>query len=665
MTAILRLMGTVRQDVLSASQQFGRYQLVAKLATGGMAEIHLARRQSTKGRPNFVVIKRMLPHLADDPNFTLMFRDEARLAALIEHPNVCKVHDVGVVRDTYFIAMEHLRGVPMSRILKHTSAQGDALDLPLIAGIMWQACEGLHAAHELKGQDGNYLGVIHRDVSPPNLFVTEAGVVKLLDFGIAKAAGASSKTRTGHIKGKHAYMSPEQILDQPLDRRSDVFALGTVLYEALALTPLFQRGTDFLTFKAITEHAAPDLAAVRPDIPDPLCRVVMRALERDRDLRFATAKEFGEAIVEAAEFFGGPAKPQHIAAMIQTDFGPELRRRRRLLTNVTARVNALKEQAQAALAARGSAPDVDIEEVDIEPEGVQVSRQMSGQLDVMRPRHQEPPPPIPAPEDRSTIVEPIAMGAELDSGPVAPQAQLAPPVDVSVVTTTQPNTWSADSSPGIAAVESVGALSSAAWPRQRESRTKYVAFAAIATMAIAAATAVVCSVTSSTDEKPAEIGAVDRPDRRAASGGVQDNAATRGDVASNPGEAPVLVSPNDGSTKADLVDASAHKAEPDERVTKSGTAVASPRDVGVRDPEKTKDEKRPEDRRPGYYSIDSTPYATIYIDGRRVGLTPLYKMKLKAGRHRVKAVLASGKTKRFSVRIKPGRSVSSGRLKWN
>src|SRR6188472_1584555 len=176
------------------------------------------------------------------------------------------------------------------------SKAGKMLDYRVVAAIICQACEGLHAAHEARDGNGALMGVVHRDVSPPNIMVCGDGTVKLLDFGIAKARGANSKTRTGTVKGKNAYMSPEQILGKPLDRRSDVFALGAVMFELLAVRRLFHRESDFLTFKAITEEGVPEIRDRRPDIPPPLRAALMQSLARDPSGRFATARGFAEAV---------------------------------------------------------------------------------------------------------------------------------------------------------------------------------------------------------------------------------------------------------------------------------------------------------------------------------------------------------------------------------
>jgi serine/threonine-protein kinase len=301
------------------SRDFGNYELVAKLATGGMAEIFLARRAG-----ELVVIKRILPHLADDEHFVTMFRDEAALASKLEHPNVCRVFTLGQAQGTHFIVMEYLHGVALSRMLTRFAKNRLQLTLPQVARIIIDACEGLHHAHELRAGDGHFLNVVHRDVSPPNIFICADGMVKLLDFGIAKARGAGSKTRTGTVKGKNAYMSPEQILGKPLDRRSDVFALGAVMYELLAVKRLFHRDSDFLTFKAITEEPIPDIKERRPDLPAAFREIVHRALARDVAARYASARDMAEAVRAAVAPLGGPADHADLGRAVVKDFADEL-----------------------------------------------------------------------------------------------------------------------------------------------------------------------------------------------------------------------------------------------------------------------------------------------------------------------------------------------------
>jgi serine/threonine protein kinase len=317
------------------ARDFGNYQLIAKLATGGMAEIFLARPNPRDGMApdpkDVLVLKRILPHLAEDEHFVTMFRDEADLASQLTHRNVCHVHAFGEYAGTWFIAMEYLHGVPLSRMMTRLSKAGKMLDVRMVAGIVIQACEGLHAAHEAKGPDGSSLHVVHRDVSPPNIMVCGDGTVKVLDFGIAKARGANSRTRTGTVKGKNAYMSPEQILGKPLDRRSDVFALAIVMYEMLAIKRLFHRDSDFLTFKAITEEPIPDIRERRPDLPPGMRAALIQAMARDPNGRFDTAQAFANAIRQSLATQGGPASPADLAKLLGSDFGDEMATRDEIL----------------------------------------------------------------------------------------------------------------------------------------------------------------------------------------------------------------------------------------------------------------------------------------------------------------------------------------------
>lgn len=338
------------------ARALGDYELLAKLATGGMAEIFLARRASGAelSFDDVVVVKRILPHLADDEHFVTMFRDEANLASQLVHDNICRVHKLGHAGEVWFIVMEYLHGVALSRMLSRLSKQRQFLDVRAVAGLITQACAGLHHAHDARGPDGAPLGVVHRDVSPPNILITTGGVVKMLDFGIAKARGAASKTRTGTVKGKNAYMSPEQILGKPLDRRSDVFALGAVLYELLAVKRLFHRDSDFLTFKAITEEPIPDIRDRRPDLPPAMVAVLTRALAREPDGRFATAAEMGEAVRAALAPLGGVASAQELALIVGRDFADELKAKQEILDQARRTASASDSGEVPSLAAASS-----------------------------------------------------------------------------------------------------------------------------------------------------------------------------------------------------------------------------------------------------------------------------------------------------------------------
>ena len=403
------------------ARSFGKYELLARLAVGGMAEIFLARRRGEGGKDGMVVIKRVLPHLAEDARFVAMFRDEARLAARIEHVNACRVLELGSVGDTYFIAMEYLHGVPLSRVLLRSARTSDQLDIRFIAGVIQQSCAGLHHAHELSAPDGRLLDVVHRDVSPPNIFVTADGKVKLLDFGVAKARGASQKTRTGTVKGKNAYMSPEQVLGEPVDRRSDLFSLGIVMWESLTASRLFLRDTDFETFRSITKGDIPDVLQLRPDVPAPLASVVRRALERDRDQRYANAEELGDAVTAAMESLGGPASPEEIARYIHVRFSKELEAKEDLLEAAAAPDGArLRRLAPASLDLLGSDDDEGTGDDDI-------TRARPGPARAELALGDEPEPPRRRSDRAAAVTIPMqAAVARLGTDPEPPRADPTP-----------------------------------------------------------------------------------------------------------------------------------------------------------------------------------------------------------------------------------------------
>ena len=306
---------------------FGKYTLIARLATGGMGEIFLARLQGVAGFEKIVVIKRVLPHLAGEDRFIAMLLDEARIAARLSHPNICQVQELGEVEGEYYIAMEYLEGVTLADLLRRLSKAGQVMDPRVAVAMVTQACEGLHAAHELVDRNGQPTNLVHRDVSPSNVFITTAGMVKILDFGIAKTPDRLSRTRTGAVKGKWAYMSPEQILRHPLDRRSDIFSLGIVLFESLTGWRLFHHPSEYQICRAITETDAPSIRNFQPALPESLAQVVARALSRDPAQRFATARDMSKALLDASAVLGGPAGLAHVAELVTSHFTRELAER--------------------------------------------------------------------------------------------------------------------------------------------------------------------------------------------------------------------------------------------------------------------------------------------------------------------------------------------------
>ena len=232
---------------------FGRYHVFASLGRGGMADVFLAVARGPMGFNKLAVIKRLRPTLVREPGFRDMFLDEARLAARLNHPNVIQSYEVGESHGSFYIAMEYLEGQPLNKIIAAAIARGEAFDPVFCARVIADACNGLNHAHELRDYDGTPLQIIHRDVSPHNVFVTYDGQVKLVDFGIAKAALSSTQTEVGVLKGKVAYMAPEQAMGGAIDARADLFAMGIVLWEMIARKRLMQG-----------ENAGPRLWALQP-----------------------------------------------------------------------------------------------------------------------------------------------------------------------------------------------------------------------------------------------------------------------------------------------------------------------------------------------------------------------------------------------------------------
>lgn len=275
---------------LANGTTLGRYELLRSLGAGGMAEVHLARSSGLHGFDKLVVVKRILPHLAADPQFIEMFLTEARLAALIDHPNVVQVYDLGTDGTDYFFTMEFVYGENLQTILRSATESGHVLPFEAGIGFCIDVAAGLHYAHERVDFDGRPLGIVHRDVSPSNVMVTYEGCAKVADFGIAKVSNRTGVTQAGIRKGKVPYMSPEQCRADHLDRRSDVFALGIVLFETTTLTRLFDGENEFGVMHRIVSGEIPRPSSRRAGYPPALEQIVMRSLAVDRDRRYPTTR---------------------------------------------------------------------------------------------------------------------------------------------------------------------------------------------------------------------------------------------------------------------------------------------------------------------------------------------------------------------------------------
>jgi serine/threonine protein kinase len=271
-------------------QRFGKYLLLNRIAQGGMAELYQAKLIGDEGFEKLIAIKKILPHLSEETNLVKSFIDEAKLAAFLQHPNIVQIYDFGSVNSTYYIAMEYLYGKDLKLITERYKQRGLPLSIENALYIATQVCAGLDYAHKLKDLRGNPLNIIHRDIGPHNIFITYDGQVKIIDFGIAKAAIQNTKTQDGSIKGKIAYMSPEQALGEQIDHRSDIFAMGILLYELVTHKRMFE-GDAFRIFAKVREADYTPAGIVNTDLPPDLCRLIDKALAKDREQRYQSAEE--------------------------------------------------------------------------------------------------------------------------------------------------------------------------------------------------------------------------------------------------------------------------------------------------------------------------------------------------------------------------------------
>lgn len=307
----------------------GRYELLVPIAQGGMAVVWAARLKGTRGFQKIVAVKSMLPALSEDPQFEEMFLAEAELASRIRHPHVCEILDLGEENGILYLVMEWIDGEPLSALQKAARPRG-GVPIPIATKLAMKAALGLHAAHELKNDAGELVGLVHRDVSPQNILVTYEGIVKIVDFGVAKASESDgTHTRAGQVKGKVPFMSPEQAHGKPVDRRTDVFALGIVLYQMVTGKHPFRGENDMATLHRITdEQPVLPPRAVNTAIPPSLDAAIAQALEKDPAKRFATMLELVKALERALADLGAAGHDEDVAAFVQEVLGDRAEKRR-------------------------------------------------------------------------------------------------------------------------------------------------------------------------------------------------------------------------------------------------------------------------------------------------------------------------------------------------
>jgi serine/threonine-protein kinase len=308
------------------ADQQQRYRVIDRLAAGGMAEVFVAESAGIEGFKKTVAIKRVLPHLSEKKRFIAMFLDEARLSAHLSHSNVVQVFDIGVGDNTYFIVMEFVDGSDLKAAIKHVRDQGRPFPVEQAVYICQKMCEGLAYAHEATNENNEPLAVVHRDVSPPNVLLSKHGEIKIVDFGLAKASTQLEKSEAGIIKGKFSYLAPEAAHGNEVDARADIFAVGIILWEMLAGRRLFQGKTDYETVKQIQAAAVPPITKVCREADQHLESILKRALHRDREERYASARALGSDLTRYLYKLGKPVSSFDIAELVRAPM--QLRRRK-------------------------------------------------------------------------------------------------------------------------------------------------------------------------------------------------------------------------------------------------------------------------------------------------------------------------------------------------
>ena len=638
---------------LDSPVRFGKYTLLTRLATGGMGEVYVAQMGGAAGFEKQVVIKRILPQLAGDAQFVRMFLDEARITAQLNHPNICQVFELGESDGEYYIAMEYLQGLPLSRLIHKHAAGG--IDLRVVAGIMVQACEGLTYAHDFHDPARRIDGVVHRDVSPQNLFVTAPGLVKVLDFGVAKLYREGSQTVTVSTKGKHLYMSPEQVNGDPIDQRSDLFALATVMYEALTGQALFGRPTQYLTLQAIVTGDRPRLRALRPDIPAAVEEVLDRALSLKAVDRFPSGRAMAEALTFAISSLGGPASIIELAQFVQREHVDELSSERMRIQRASARVPASRLSSELPVPALEddlTRIEDDLEVIDEREAGEGYDDDDYDDYDDYDDEDYDDDGVIEADDTAHDAVYDQAYDDDAGEAPTmeAPP-RLAPSRSSRPLEFVRLNAQDE--------VADYFDLRTQRWRR-------YLRWVLVASITLAAALwfgrdwlGLQASAPAPDLDAPGAIPSQADPGRvDEVAGAAQDSrpAMGRGDDPDRPrGDQAGAAPPADtrpgtgGDTRAGERDV---EPPPDD-----DRGARPRRGTGRQGARASADE--PRELADGYFTIDAQPYAEIYVDGTKVGLTPLVMFPLEPGRHRVRAVaVESGKSESFRIQILPKKVVT-------
>lgn len=356
--------------MFGTARTLGKYRLIAEIARGGMGIVYLAMVQGPGGFNKLVVVKELKPELVEEPAFLTMFLDEARLAARLNHPNIVTTNEVGNDGERYFMAMDYLDGRGLDRVRRRARNAGQGLSVPMHLRVLCDMLAGLHYAHTLTDFDGSPLHVVHRDVSPQNVFVTFDGQIKLLDFGIAKARDSMQETQAGVLKGKMAYMAPEQARGEKVDVRADIFSAGVVMWESLAGRKLREGQSEQQSLMALVDRDLPRISSIKPWIPEALDTICARAMAWEREDRYPTALAFQEALEGYLSSTGTNITAREVGQCVSTLFRDD-----------RAETNALIER-YVTHARTAPAEDDDLPVIDVSMSPLSLNTPISSSFDV-------------------------------------------------------------------------------------------------------------------------------------------------------------------------------------------------------------------------------------------------------------------------------------------
>jgi len=651
----------------TARRRLGKYVLLGRLGAGGMGKIYLAHAPGPAGIDKLLVVKRLHSHLTNDQVLVNSFLDEARLSMALNHPNIVHTYDVGDVDGRYFMVMEYIEGQNLGVVLRAAKRSGQYPKSQTWAGLFLGVLDGLHAAHTARDARGRPLHIIHRDVSPQNVLITYEGLPKLVDFGIAKAAMRVSETDAGTLKGKYAYMSPEQVRGDELDPRSDVFAAGIVLWECLAGRRLYKAETIVRSVERILNEPLISPVRINPACDAGLASVALKALQKRREDRFATAEAFKEALQDALDAAGVRYRMSEGKELMHRLFADVIDTQRAVLEATLNRPDdAIDEDDDEPRKSGDSQSDLRMPQLGIRPHhesttpsAARRSPLVTAEGDILSPPAPAAPAPrttrAPRPATASTGSMPVSPSTPPASSPSPPMV-LAPPRDEEVPTRDfRPPGRSMLAGPDEATTTGVPAASP---PPSRRSPWGPIAAALLGA-------AVVIGVWVS---------------RREATSTVMDGVppAVPPPAVAPPTVAPPVAPPPPVEPAPPPVETPAPPADPpppppveDDVDVVPADPPAPPPTVGDRRPRRPPPrrppppppvEVKPETKPPveaaeeqGFLTLDTVPWTTVFLGKRKLGETPLVKVPVPAGALELTLVNAeAGVREGYVARVKPG-----------